>query len=220
MLVSYAKNKLTFAGSISGGIISILVFYGAGLTGFIMMSAFFIMATWATSYRKKQKKQGALEHQQKRNALQVWANAGIAGLAGALSIFIFNTSIFHVIIGCVFASAAADTISSELGTVTGKKFFNILSLKPDQKGLDGVISMEGTSWGLAASLVIGLIYYAGIGSLPHAIIVIIAGTIGNLTDSVLGALLERKGRLNNDAVNVINTIIAAMAGWWMTGLLG
>jgi uncharacterized membrane protein len=40
--------------------------------------------------------------------------------------------------------------------------------------------------------------------------IIIAGTAGNLSDSVLGALLERKNIIGNNAVNFLNTFIAAL----------
>jgi uncharacterized membrane protein len=37
-----------------------------------------------------------------------------------------------------------------------------------------------------------------------------AGFIGMLLDSLLGALLERRGALNNDAVNFLGTFSAAL----------
>jgi uncharacterized membrane protein len=41
--------------------------------------------------------------------------------------------------------------------------------------------------------------------------IIVAGTIGNLADSILGASLERKGFIKNDVVNFLNTLFAAIA---------
>ena len=49
------------------------------------------------------------------------------------------------------------------------------------------------------------------------VIIILAGLIGNLADSLLGATLERKGVLSNDAVNFLNTAIAALAAGALTG---
>jgi uncharacterized membrane protein len=40
--------------------------------------------------------------------------------------------------------------------------------------------------------------------------IIAAGTAGNLSDSVMGALLERRGVIGNNAVNFLNTLIAAL----------
>ena len=213
MFFSYTRKKLTLTASISGGIIALLVYYGAGITGFCMMAAFFVMAILATAFKKSEKKRSMDEHPEKRNALQVWANGGIAAVAGLLSILIENETLFALIIACVFSSASADTISSEMGMVKGKKFINILTLQPDRKGLDGVISLEGTFYGLAASILIAFIYFLGFGFLSHFFIIILAGTLGNLSDSILGAALERKRWLGNDAVNLLNTLTAAMAGW-------
>ncbi|WP_449437800.1 DUF92 domain-containing protein [Pedobacter steynii] len=42
--------------------------------------------------------------------------------------------------------------------------------------------------------------------------VIAAGIIGNITDSLLGATLERKSYLNNDMVNFLNTLVASLFG--------
>jgi uncharacterized membrane protein len=38
-----------------------------------------------------------------------------------------------------------------------------------------------------------------------------AGFLGNLADSFLGAALQRRGILNNDWVNFLNTLIAAVS---------
>ena len=105
-----------------------------------------------------------------------------------------------------------------MGVVKGKKFINILTLKPDEKGLDGVISLEGTLWGLAGSIVIATIFFLGYSELSQFFTIIISGTTGNLADSFMGAAWERKQRIKNDAVNFLNTLIAAAIGallFWM-----
>jgi uncharacterized membrane protein len=43
--------------------------------------------------------------------------------------------------------------------------------------------------------------------------IVVAGTAGNLADSYLGATLERKQLLSNDAVNFLNTAIAALIAY-------
>jgi uncharacterized membrane protein len=110
------------------------------------------------------------------------------------------------------ASASADTLSSELGSIYGKRFYNILTFKKDICGLDGVVSLEGTLWGIAGSAMIAVIHIASYGYSGLAFWILLAGFIGNIADSVLGASLERKGWLKNDAVNLLNTLVAGSVG--------
>ena len=45
--------------------------------------------------------------------------------------------------------------------------------------------------------------------------IVLAGFLGSLVDSLLGALLERRGWLNNDAVNLLGTATAVGIAWVM-----
>jgi uncharacterized protein (TIGR00297 family) len=108
-----------------------------------------------------------------------------------------------------FSAATADTLSSELGNLYGKNYYNIINFKKDRQGLDGVISLEGTLCGVGGSILIAFVYSLSTNFSFDFIAIIIAGTIGNIADSVLGATLERKKLLNNNAVNFINTAVGA-----------
>ncbi len=220
-LITVLANKLTIVAAVTGVEVSLVIYRGAGYTGLILMAVFFILGTLATTFGLQQKqKHGIAEtNKGKRNAGQVLANAGVAAIIGVGAWMYPQWQVLcSLMIAASFSSATADTLSSELGNVFGKRFYNILSFKKDTRGLNGVISLEGTLCGLAGSVIIAAIYSLGNGFDFRFLIVVIAGTIGNFFDSLLGATLERKGTIKNDAVNFLNTFMAAITGgliWYL-----
>ena len=207
-------NKLTTVGSVVGFLIALSIFTAFGFSGLFILGVFFLIATLATSCNRKAKKAGIpLEkYSTRRDAGQVIANGGIAAIMALLSIaFPLYDKLFLMMMTASLSSATADTISSELGTIYGSRFFNILTFKPDLKGENGVVSFEGLLFGLAGSIFIAIAFSIGFGLDFRFLIIIMAGTIGNLTDSVLGATLERSKHLGNNQVNFLNTLIAALS---------
>ena len=208
VIASIRWKKLTVPAALTGGLIGWLVFAGGGNTGLVLLAAFFVMGTVATGWKKKEKGPAA---QTTRTMGQVLANGGVAALAG-LSILIFpaHRQLLEIGLAGSLASATADTLSSELGTVYGRRFYNILTWRRDQRGLNGVVSIEGTLIGIAGAAVIALLHAITHGWHAGIWIIILSGTIGNLTDSILGAALERKGYIGNNMVNFLNTLIAGL----------
>lgn len=211
---SLQARKLTLAGAAAGFVCGGGVYAGAGFTGLAMLALFFVGGTWATGFRRKDKEKKGLSEKgsSRRHAGQVIANAGVPALCGVVA-FLFPPyrEICSLMMAAALSSAAADTLSSELGNVWGTKYYNILTLRKDVRGLDGVVSVEGTACGAVGSMAIAFVFSLGFGFAVNAwLLIILAGTFGNLFDSVLGASLERKRLLQNDAVNFINTLAAAV----------
>src|SRR6476620_5445584 len=223
MIGSVAAKKLTVAAALTGGVLGVLVFAGAGFTGIVMVAIFFLVGTMATSWKKGYKERAGLSeiNSSKRNAGQVMANAGVAAICGLLCYFLQQyVPVLRLMMAASLSSAMADTLSSELGNVYGKRFYNILTLQKDMRGLNGVVSLEGTDIGVIGSMIIALVYAIGFGfNLNTLLIIMIAGTIGNLFDSVLGASFERKKYLNNNAVNFLNTALAALTAFILYNLI-
>jgi uncharacterized protein (TIGR00297 family) len=206
-------KKLTIAGAVTGTLLGCLIWLGVGWVGIFFMSAFFLLGTTATSWgrREKEKLGVAQEAKGKRNAGQVLANGGAGGLLGLIACtFPQQVELITLMIAAAFSSATADTLSSELGTIYGKQFYNILNFKKGRRGRDGVISTEGLLFGMAGSAFVAIIYAAAFGWDRFFFWIILAGTIGNITDSYLGATVERKGIIRNDVVNFLNTAVAAL----------
>jgi uncharacterized protein (TIGR00297 family) len=221
MVYSVRTGKLTPLGAVTGGLLGLLLFLGAGWTGVALMGGFFLLASAASAWQRafKQRLGLAEARQGRRTASQVLANAGVAG-AAALGSWLdpAHASFYHLLLAGSLSAATADTLSSELGNVYGRRFYHILTFQPDTRGRDGVVSLEGTLCGLAGSAVVAGVYCLGMNHLRDFGWLLLAGTAGNLTDSVLGATLERRGRLSNDAVNMLGTLAgagtAALSYWW------
>jgi uncharacterized protein (TIGR00297 family) len=122
-----------------------------------------------------------------------------------------------------FASKLADTTSSEVGKAYGKTTYLVTSLARVPRGTEGAVSLEGSAAGLAAAAVFaGLAAASGLVTPSAAAAAATAATVANLFESVLGATLQgRVGWLTNDAVNVIQTCVAAVvAGVAVVGMGG
>lgn len=209
---SYASGKLTLAGAITGALIGFVIYKGAGLTCFVMLTFFFTVGSAATKWQRDKKvlMNAVDSHKCRRSAWQVLANGGVAALLGLWAwLQPEYLSLAQLMIAGSFAAATADTLSSELGTVYGRRFYNIISLKKNTRGLDGVVSLEGTLIGIVGAALIAAIYALGFGWDKRFLAIILAGFTGNVVDSVLGAWLECKGRIGNNAVNFLNTLTGA-----------
>ncbi len=213
MFFSVLTKKLTVYASLTGGVLAFLIYAGLGPTGMLLLATFFILGTAVTSWRYGEKKQmHVAENATGRTSGQVLANAGFPSLIALLSILLpEHQQLFLLMAAAGFSAAAADTVSSELGTLYGKRFYNILSLKPDKRGLDGVVSIEGTLFGIVGSVLIASVFAVMQGLNTNFFWIVFAGTVGNMSDSVLGASLERSNALNNNQVNFLNTLVAGFS---------
>ncbi|OCX51812.1 hypothetical protein BEL04_17525 [Mucilaginibacter sp. PPCGB 2223] len=220
-LLSFKTGKLSAVAALTGLLVALLIYQGSGYTGIAMLALFFIAGSWATSWQYQQKVLlGAAEQRHgRRTPGQVLANSGVAAITGLVCRLDPNLSaMLQLMMAGSLAAATADTLSSELGTLYGRRFYHILSLRPGQRGLDGVISLEGTLIGIIGSALVALVYALGHRWGWPVLWVIIAGTAGNLADSVLGATLERKGMIGNNLVNFLNTLTGALTIWLLSAL--
>lgn len=217
---SVAAKKLTLPAALTGSLLATALYAGVGWAGVALMGSFFVLGTLATSWQKRTKESAGLDQESRgRNSGQVLANAGTGGLLGFLALLLpQHLPLFLLLMAGAFSSAAADTVSSEVGSVKGSRFYDVLTFRPGRRGNDGVVSAEGTAAGVAASCVIACVYAVAAGWNLNLLWVVVAGTAGNFTDSVLGATLERKGIMGNDAVNFLNTVVGAGTVFLLHGL--
>jgi len=215
-------KKLTLAGALVAGLIGGAVYLGAGMKGISLLGSFFLLGTLTTAWQSASKISigAATNMDGQRNAGQVLANGGVAALCGVMAwLFPNHSPLLQLMMAASLAAATADTISAELGTVYGSKFYNSLNFTNGRRGDDGVVSLEGTLAGIAGAAIIAgvhLVFTTDFSSLP---IILLAGALGNLADSLLGATLEKRKILNNDGVNFLNTLTGALVAWLLSLLM-
>jgi len=213
-------HAVDMLGAVAGVILTWVLFVTAGPGAFAAVAGVFVLAFLTTrlGYRHKQFL-GTAERRGGRTGSQVLANLGAAAACGVGSILTRRPELWLLGLSAALAEAAADTVSSEYGQATLTRAYLITTWEVVPAGTDGGISWPGTLAGIAAAALLALICAAS-GLIPRRWIaaVLAAGILGMFADSYLGAWLERRQRLNNDQVNFLSTIVAALLALLLTGL--
>jgi len=202
---------VTVGGAIAGAGICCLLYAGAGAGAFLVLVSVFAL-TWLSTrfgYRRKEKL-GTAEQSDGRTALQVLANLVVAAGCAGFSVVTGRKELFLLAVSAALSEAAADTVSSEVGQARSADARLIVSWKVVPAGTNGGVSWAGTMAGIVAAALVSLVsVVTGLIPVKWVGVSIAAAVTGMIADSFLGALLEQRKVLNNDAVNFLGTLIAA-----------
>jgi uncharacterized protein (TIGR00297 family) len=173
----------------------------------LLVFAVTLLATRAGKSRKEHLH--TAEASRGRSAAQVMANLGIAALIVSL-----GPQSWLVLALAALAEAAADTSSSEIGMAFPGRTLLVTTWKPVEPGTDGGVSLKGTLAAiLAASAIAASALLMKLVPIQHAGLILLAGVSGSLVDSLFGAVMERRGLLSNDLVNLLSTAAAVGLAW-------
>ena len=213
-ILVYALRAATLEASILGFLICVTLaqsseswtpypLYPTSHSALVALVAVFVLTYLAMKLGRRAKEaRGLAEPRRGRQASQIVANLGIAGLFAAAGCYP----------GCIaaLAEAAADTVSSEVGQAVGGPPRLLTNWNAVVPGTDGGITIIGTAAGLAAAAVV-----VALGALHHSlwprmVMVWLCACGGLFFDSLLGATFERRGWIGNDLVNLSSTLFAAL----------
>lgn len=224
-LLAFLMNWLSLDGAFAALIIGIVALGLGGLSTAIALLLFFSSSYFIGFVLGSNKVDGDHSSNERRDGRQVWANAFWFVLFISLG-FYFRDDLMRIIAAGALAVAMADTWATEIGTkAKNTKTYFILNFKPVQTGIDGGVSLIGSLGGILGGLLLSIAFVlvSGYHSLVVFGIIALAGFLGCVMDSYLGAIFQtnnRKfyltkqfggsGKLDNNSVNVVATGLGAL----------
>jgi len=213
-IAGHRARTVSVSGAVGGALIGTVVYAALGPAAWLFLVATFGVASIASRLGLAEKTRLGIAEERggRRAAGNAVANCGVAALAAVAAAATPFGSAARLAFVAALTAGGSDTVASEIGKAWGRSTFLVTSLARVDAGTPGAMSARGTAAGLAAAVGLAALG-VGLGLITRAsIVAVVAGsTIGALAESVLGATLERRGILNNDALNFINTAIAACA---------
>lgn len=228
-LVGIAPKKLlTLAGLLHAWFLGVLIWVTLGWQGYVVVGFYFLVGSAVTRIGMAEKEAAGIAEKRAgaRGPENVWGSALTAALC-ALGVGIVGGEIIPatlnldslLLLGYVasFGTKLADTTASEIGKAYGKNTFLITTLQPVPRGTEGAVSLEGTLAGVVAAVAMaGVGWAVGIIDLLGIVWCVLAAFIATNVESVIGATLQSQYNwLSNELVNIINTLIGAIAAMIM-----
>ncbi len=190
-LLSLQARALTPDGALVTWVLGTLILAAGGVQWLVPILVFFITSSLLTKiFRAK----ATVKPGESRDGFQVLANGGLAALFVTLQAFRVAGLDWFIPYLAALAVVNSDTWSTEIGSTSRSDPRSILFFKKVPKGSSGAVSWIGTLGGALGSLAVATT--ALFFGYPWSTVLLawIAGVLGNLLDSVLGATVEVRYR--------------------------
>ncbi|MDB5035873.1 MAG: rane protein [Chlorobi bacterium] len=194
-LLAFALRLLKPSGAWAAFALGSVVFGLGGLQWSVALITFFLLSSLLSKLspqrgrKERERTEMIFEKGSTRDAGQVWANGGVAGIIVIIHHFHPDPSIFIAYLGAL-AAAAADTWGTEIGVMSGGRTISLLTLRRVEVGRSGGVSAMGSLGAVAgaASVAASAAWWSD--DPLRTILPVVAGTAGMLADSLLGATLQ------------------------------
>jgi uncharacterized protein (TIGR00297 family) len=173
-------------------VVGILALAAGWSWGFLLLS-FFVSASVLSKVGERKKADliaPFVEQDTERDAGQVLANGGLYALS-AIGFLAFPSPVWYAIGIGALAASAADTWSTEIGTLLGGEPILVVSGKKVEPGTSGGVTLLGTAAGAGGAVFIAAGATLANWPVPFAAAAL-GGMAGALADSVLGATLQAR----------------------------
>jgi uncharacterized protein (TIGR00297 family) len=192
--LSFKFRWVTLSGALAQWVLGSMLLGIGGWRFTIPIVVFFVSSSVLTSLGRQRKLKLDLMSAKtgNRDAAQVAANGGVAGVAVVMWGSTGTETWFWVHLGSL-AAATADTWGTEIGVLSRRKPFDVVRLRSTEAGISGAVSISGTLAGLAGAFLIAMVGgFCGRApfDLTRAGGVFLAGSLGAFADSLAGGILQ------------------------------
>jgi uncharacterized protein (TIGR00297 family) len=198
-VLAYQRGALSSSGAMGATIVGTLIFAVGGFAWAILLIAFFVTSSGLSHYQARAKEPLAEKFQKghRRDLGQVLANGGWGALLALAYAFTPQPILFVAFVGAM-ATVNADTWATELGVLSKTAPRLITNGHVVPVGTSGGVTLFGTFVAFCGALLIGVLAFAVqfITNAYHLSFVIchliipLAGLLGSLFDSLLGATVQ------------------------------
>ena len=227
-LAAFRAHSLSRSGAWGAFLEGTIIFGLGGWKWAVLLLAFFVSSSILTRLfgKKKASLNEKFEKGGTRDIGQVLANGAIASIFAGLHFFFPAASWTWVVFAASLAAVNADTWATELGVLSPSLPRLITSWKPVERGTSGGISLNGTlvaAGGSAFIATLGALLGPSGRGFANLGIILIAGLLGSLFDSYLGATVQAIYRCpqcdketEKHPLHTCGTLTVQIRGWsWL-----
>ena len=224
-LVSYKRRIFEISGSFSAFLVGMVIGICGNVLWLVLLLIFLATSFGATKYRFEWKKSEGF--QEGKGGERTWRNVAANGAVPTIIAFLsfvaewaaptgtqsalFPKDIASFMFVSAIAVAASDTAASEIGIIDPRVYL-ITTGKRIKRGTDGGISLTGMFASFVAAAYTSVVAYVIFASLNNSLLAgpstlfvpMLCGFLGCQIDSVIGATLERQGRIGKLGNNLVS----------------